>query len=128
MLLEALKKYERELDLYREVLQAESRNRLLHEGKTAGLEEGRVDGFKLGWIEGFEQGFAEGIELGSAETASEILQCGLEARFGRIPPQMQRKLSTIKNADDLKKLANYLYSARDLNQFEEFLNSLAGGV
>jgi predicted transposase YdaD len=82
-------------------------------GQKIGREEGRLEGREEGRLEGRE------------EALRGVVTDFLAARFGPVPGDLEARLSTVRNRDDLKRLVTAAARAADLAAFRRELEALS---
>jgi predicted transposase YdaD len=90
-------------------------------GQKIGREEGRLEGRVEGRVEGREEGVREGQEQALRGAVTDFLA----ARFGPVPGDLETRLSTVRNRDDLKRLVTAAARAADLAAFRRELDALS---
>jgi hypothetical protein len=68
------------------------------------LQEGRAEGIEVGRAEGMEIGIARGLEVGRVEGLRTSIRLVLTARFGGMPPSLERAIQGITRDEDLTAL------------------------
>jgi predicted transposase/invertase (TIGR01784 family) len=120
-------RYEYELKIYRDNFAAmkTAKDESFVEGQVAGFEEGiekgRAEGEAIGIEKGRAEGEAIGIEKGEVKRESKAILRTLNKRFQQIPPQIENKLLTITDLEQLEKLADFAYDCPTLDEFEKAL-------
>ena len=93
--------------------------------ETEGVMEIVTTWMKEGIRKGRQEGRREGIEEGELKALSDSVVEILEARFGRIPAAVKKKLKAIENRKQLKLLLREAATATNLPEFERAWAGLA---
>jgi len=81
---------------------------------------------KMPYITSVERiGIKKGIKEGALKKSREMVLEALDERFGKIPPEITKKLKSIKDEDKLRIALRRAISSKSL---EEFVNWLGSGV
>lgn len=86
--------------------------------ELAGLRKGRKEGRKEGLLSGLRKGLQKGRFEGEIRGKQTTLLLQMEKKFGKLAPEVRRKIRGIDSAKKLESLALAVLDAQSLNQLD----------